>query len=229
MWARWTGVVLVVVLPAAAFSQEVSKIFSPEMSNAEMVRELKLLQTQVQQLGGNLTKALDQLNEQATQISQLKTDMTALSGQINDEIEKQRKILDVISRPDSSGRPIPRLSAIMDQSPDFKADMQDAVHRSLRAEGELHVSNKTSTAQTITINQQPFALAAGETRAFKVPVGTVSTQMPGDELKTFSVTAPHYRQNVDIVPKSTPTVSYSPVVVSPSGWYLSTTPYVVSP
>lgn len=185
------------LLPSIAAAQQ------SELTNRELTAAVIDIRRQLGAVSSNVT-------ETAGQLSELKTKVDRLGEGINEELEQQRQILDSISRADSSGQRIPRLSAIMDKSADFRTDMRNAVNRSMETEGWFTVTNRMGGYQTISVNRASYGLNPGETKTLKVPVGTVTTQLPGQNLKTWTVTAPHYTQRLELVPSSTSTTVYRP-------------------
>ena len=180
----------------------------PVASSAlDVPTELRSIKEQLSKLSSNLSQVVGQLSEQDAEISKLKEDLKVVTDQINEELAKQQQILAAISQPDSAGRQVIRLSANM-ESPEFRQDLRDAVHDSLDTTGTLRVANKTSDYQRIYINRAEHGVAAGQTLTLKVPVGTVSTQLPGRDLKNWTVAAPTYEQSIDIVPDPVPTTTY---------------------
>lgn len=210
--------VVIGLLPLGLAAQEASTTPSP----VDVESQLKSVQEQLQQLAENVTGLATQVNENTTQIGQLRTEIQTLTDQINEELRKQEEILAAISQTDSAGRHVPRLSAAM-ESDQFRHEMKRAVHDSLEQTGTFIIRNKTSQYQTITVNRVQYGVGPGESLTLQVPVGTVSTQLPGKELKTWAVAAPSYQQTIEIVPTSTPVVTnYAPVPVSdPYVWYPS--------
>jgi hypothetical protein len=96
------------------------------------------------------------------------------------------------------------------------------VHKSLKTHGDFAIENKTSTQQQIQVNLRDFTLAPGEVLTLRLPVGTVSTRLPGRELKNWTLAAPDYQERINIEPLSQPvttlrpTVVYSPPTISTS-------------
>ena len=202
MCRRTLSFVCWVCLCPVAFAAE------PVASSAlDVPAELRSIKEQLSKLSSNLTQVVGQLSERDAEISKLKEDLKAVTDQINEELTKQQQILAAISQPDSAGRQVIRLSANM-ESPEFRQDLRDAVHDSLDTTGTLRVANKTGDYQRIFINRTEHGVAAGQTVTLKVPVGTVSTQLPGRDLKNWTVAAPTYEQNIDIVPDPVPTTTY---------------------
>jgi hypothetical protein len=200
---------LLAAIPSVVLAQDAKDNENEGMTNKELAEEVRLLKEQVAKLTGNLTETM-------TQVGDLKKEQSLLSDQINEEIVKQRQILEAISGIDSVGQRIPRISAIMDESEDFREDVRDAVHKSLQTHGDLSVTNKTGSYQSIFINRKEYGVSAGQTLTFKVPVGTVTTKLNGERLMNWTIGAPNYKESIDIVPKSAPLITVArPVYVDP--------------
>ncbi|MFV1964847.1 MAG: hypothetical protein ACC628_05455 [Pirellulaceae bacterium] len=217
----------IAILPLTVFAQNEAgdDLLDAAKAPANGAAEIQSIKDQLRLLSENLTKTVETVGEHETQIGQLKSDMMALTGQINEEIQKQQQILDAISQPDSSGNYVPRLSAAM-RSDDFRKEMQAAVNESLREQGDFRIHNKTGQYQRILVNRQEYGVSAGERLTLKVPVGTVTTQIPGRDLTNWTVSAPKYDQSIEIVPSSEPirTTVARPVYV-PTTSYIPTTSY----
>jgi uncharacterized protein YoxC len=201
---------LAVVLTSVASAQDAEPPApTEELTLASLKKEVDSLRAQLDGVTNNLT-------ETVTQLSDLKQQQKVLTDRINEELEKQQQILEAISNLDSAGQRIPRISAIMDTSEEFREDVRRAVHKSLETRGDFSVTNKTASYQRIWINQQEYGVSAGETLTLKPPVGTVTTQLPGKGLKNWTLTAPDYKESIDIVPASAPsTIVGRPIYVSP--------------
>ena len=87
----------------------------------------------------------------------------------------------------------------------------DEVRSGLPREGLLHVTNTTDIDRTIGINRQDFVIPAGQARSFRVAAGTVTTQLPGEQMMTWTVAPPSYEQRIQIVPKSQRTTTARPI------------------
>ncbi len=61
--------------------------------------------------------------------------------------------------------------------------------------------------QQIVVNQKEYGLGADEILTLKVPVGTVTAQLPGQPLTNWTVAAPNYSQKIEIVPEKMPTTT----------------------
>ncbi len=213
---------------ASALQGAAGTVAAIEMTNAELTKAVLALQTQL----GEVSKAT---TEGLSQIMSLKDQMDSLQSQVNEDIERQRQILSAISTMDStSGNPIPRLSSIMENSEDFRNDVAQAVHDSLRTTGTVTINNETSTYQRIIVNDVEQGLAAGEDLTLTIPVGTLVTQVPGREPRNWTIGAPNYHQSIDIIPESQAHVTMRPIEDSDSvtTYYapeVTTTYYAPSP
>lgn len=185
--------------------------------NTDVAAQLKLVQEQLRTLSGNLTQVVERVSEHETQIGQLRKELTELTTQIQDEIVKQQQILDAISQKDSTGNHVPRLSAAM-KSTDFRQEMRQAVNDSLSTVGTLKIANRTNDFHRVFVNRVEYGVPAGQQLSLEVPVGTVSTQLPGRELKNWTIAGPRYEQSIDIVPEQ-PVVTYVERPVTPQSTY----------
>lgn len=223
---RWVLIGWTALCPVLAWGEEPAAV--------NVAEELGRIRQDLKALSDNLTKTLERVSEHETQIGQLKTDLAKLKDLFSEELQKQQQILEAISRTDSSGRHVPRLSAAMQSSPEFRREMQQAVNDSLERTGTLRITNRTDRYQTIYVNRAEHGVSAGETVTLKVPVGTVATQIPGREMKTWAVTAPTYEQSIDIVPPTASAPSYTytyvarPVSVLPPIYYYDPLPLASS-
>ncbi len=105
----------------------------------------------------------------------------------------------------------------MAKSEEFRQDVRKAVNDSLDRQGEIIVQNRMQSFQRIQVNQTEYGIPAGDSLTLKVPVGTVTAQLPGQRLTNWTVTAPDYKQKIDIVPETETTVTaYRPVYTQPT-------------
>ena len=196
-----------------------SYLSAQDMTNAQLTAEIKSIKSQLAGVSSNVTKTLDVVNENASQVQDLKIQVNALTDRINEELRKQQQILDAISERDTTGRYVPRLVAAM-ESDTFRKDMENAVHRSIRTQGDFEVTNKTNNYTRILVNRIELGINPGEKHKLKVPVGTVTTQLPGREKETWTITAPNYWEGIEIVLLSPPvsSVASPPVYTSPPNY-----------
>jgi hypothetical protein len=180
----------------------------------------------IDQLEQRQTTTEDTLTETLEKLSVLKEEVIQKTTVLNAQGEAQRKILDAISKMDSAGNPIPILSANMSKSEEFSKDVRDAVHNSLEKQGAFTITNKTSSYRRVWVNRVEHGVAPGETLTLTTPIGTVATQLPGKELKTWTLSAPDYEEHIEIIPEQR-TVYYpsAPAYTDPAPVYMSSPVY----
>lgn len=199
MLMRTTGMsILALLVPCALMAQE-SAPMSPVQ---EKGKTLEQLDQQVQQLRAEIEVVAEKQAEMLERLNDLATTQRELADMQREQALQQQEVLSSITQKDSSGTDVLRLNAAMQKSDEFRREMQKAVHGSLNKTGEVLIQNKMATEQRITVNQKEYVIGAGETLKLEVPVGTVTTQLPGQELMNWSVTPPEYKQTIDIVPES---------------------------
>ena len=223
----------ILVTPALVVAQNEPN----EQLSALLAEQLKPIQKQLSQLTGiaeqvqknkdqaeQNQQAIKQLSEilrnTAAQIEEFDVRINGIETELRSDIARQEEILNAISTKDSTGLHIPRLSANMDQSADFKAEMVKAVHDSIHKQGTFKVVNRTSSYQRIYVNRKEYGVNARDTLTLEeTPVGTVTTQLPGQRLENWTLGAPDYKEAIEIVPPSTPTTTVqrplTPVYSSP--------------
>jgi uncharacterized coiled-coil protein SlyX len=167
---------------------------------------------------GNIGKLSTVVGGQQTQIDSLKTEANTLTTRVNGQLELHAKILTDVAR-DDGGRYVPQLNAAMARET-FRQEMDAAVHATLKTRGEFHIVNKMSSPQWISVNRVEHLLQAGEEKTLEVPVGTVTTQLPGQELVNWTLAHVGngvYSEGIEIVPSRAPTrtIVESPVYVWP--------------
>jgi hypothetical protein len=181
----------------------------------DLDKKLETLTNLVAGHTGQIGALSSAIQAQTELVKTLSEKQNTLTTGVNKELEAIRQNLADISRTDSARGHVPRLDAAM-ESPSFRQDMDKAVHASLKATGKFEIVNKTISHQWIFVNRTERFLRPNETIILEVPVGTVTTQLPGQELVNWTVAAPEYSQSIEIVPLPTPTRT---VIESPS--YLS--------
>jgi hypothetical protein len=171
----------------------------------------------------------DLISEQDAEIQKLRKDYGEYKVLAQQQIAEQGQILDAISRRDSTGSPIPAIRSNMDNSRDFRREMSNAVHRSIRRQGTVTINNGTPSDQYLRVNHTEYRIPASSSRDVKVPVGTVTTELTGWEApKNWTVGAPHYKQVINIRYKPTArVVARRPVVMGPP--VIVNSPVIVEP
>ena len=179
--------------------------------------ELKDLAKKVAALEGDMASVKTLVNENAIQIgnntSQIGNnitqigDLTELVGQFrvtsNDQYTQHQEILDKITASDDNGEVYLTLNSIMKKSATAREEVREAVERSIRRQGTLSIENKMGTVQDILVNRVQYHVHAGATLNLTVPVGTVSTQLPGQRIVNWTIGVPNYRQSISIKPRYT--------------------------
>ena len=223
--------VLILILPVAVMAQTTPKTLD------ELAKEVESLQTQLKTANETLTRLAVQVAENTRASTKNAEGITGLAGQMNQELTKQQaileqidelaqqqqeqlarqqEILDAIAQKDSNGNDMLRLSANMEKSDEFRQDVRKAVHESLDTQGEVTIHNRMASVQRISVNQKEHVIGAGEVLTLKVPVGTVTCQLPGQSLTNWTVACAEYAQKIDIVPDTNATVVYRPLYVEPT-------------
>jgi len=192
------------------------KSVPPENGNAEAIATLDdLVQridqqfamiTKRMQLGFNAYKDLqsdvddvaEAQSELRTEFEQLKTQLDTVQEALHTKIAEQQQLLDAVVSDDLDGNAYLRLDSSM-ENPDFRKQMSKAVHESIQDDGEFVVTNKMDGIQWIIVNGQQVVIEPQKQKTLKVPVGTVTTQLPGQILQNWTIGAPSYRQAIDIV------------------------------
>ena len=215
-------------VPGIVWAQTAAK--TPE----ELTKDVLDLQQKLTTASANLTKLAEQvaknteaairnsqgierlttvINEELRKQQEILERIDQLTQQQQDQLTRQQAILDTISQKDSAGRDMLRLSANMEQSEEFRDDVRKAVHQSLDTHGELTIRNRMANHQQIVVNQKEYGLGADEILTLRVPVGTVTAQLPGQSLTNWTIAAPTYSQQIEIVPETKPaaTTAYRPV------------------
>jgi predicted XRE-type DNA-binding protein len=176
-----------------------------DVANAATKRE-------VADLSGRLEATVDLVYEQEKELRKLKNDYEVVKDYLNTQLVDQRQILAALSMRDSQGSHVLDIRSNM-QSKDFQRDLTDAVNRSLQTHGTLRVENRMSIDRSLRVNGTLYRIAGSSTREFRVPVGTVATELVGYESeKQLTITAPTYTVKLVIAPDETRKIWYGPPV-----------------
>ena len=163
--------------------------------------ELADLTKRVAALEGDFNALESKINDNASQISRLSELVGDAFSKLTDQDAKQQSILDAISATDENGEIYITLNSIMKKSATARHEVQRAVEQSIRSEGTLSIVNEMGTSQDIIVNHIQHHVHAGATLNLTVPVGTVSTQLPGQDIVNWTIGVPNYRQSVSIKPR----------------------------
>ena len=183
-----------------------------------------MLPTQADELA-DLAKRVAALEEEVTDNGGLIRELTELVAQtfvgLNEQHSTQQDILDKITATDDNGEVYLTLNSIMQKSTKAREEVREAVERSIRQQGTLSIENKMGTVQDILVNRVQYHVHAGATLNLTVPVGTVSTQLPGQRIVNWTIGVPNYRQSISIKPRYTAArvPSYSSTWVSQPIYY----------
>jgi chaperonin cofactor prefoldin len=170
----------------------------------------------------SLTSSIEALTDVTKDIdSRLKTldeKVNTLTTRSNTELTTMQKQLGDIARKDGDSY-VPNISAAMTTSDKFRQEMETVVNRSLKPAGALLLVNRTPDAKWVFVNKSPYFVRPGERIQLNVNVGTVTTQLPGEEMQTWSITAPTYQLSLDMIP--TPAAGAVAAPVYTAGRYMS--------
>jgi len=199
----------------------------PDPQIVQLRKDLTSLSDQVAEQAKNLTAITKLVEAQSNDIKKLREDFVSSLAAMQNESAGQRKILEAISSTDSRGNTVLNLLPIMKQSPQFRQEVTDAVHETLRQQGTVRVRNEMGTSNTLLVNGQRYSIPPYSTVEISVPVGTLTTELPGYEApKNWTIGPPNYTQSIDIRPKYNPVVIvepprfvYPPLVIGGSDWY----------
>ncbi len=159
----------------------------------DLAKKVAALEEEVTDNAGQIGK-LTELVEQA---------VSKLTDELTDQANRQREILDQITATDDNGDVYLTLNSIMNKSTKAREEVREAVERSIRQQGTLSIENKMGTVQDILVNRVQYHVHAGATLNLTVPVGTVSTQLPGQRIVNWTIGVPNYRQSISIKPRYT--------------------------
>ena len=165
---------------------------------ASLEAQFAALRTDIQSL-----KAIgEQSARNAKAIEDLRKDIDNLDDMITEHVQRQRQLLESLTRQDSVRAEKPTLEpAPNDQAPAPENDPQ-VTSKPAASTGLLHLHNRTASYQTIAVNQVSFGINPATTLTLKVPAGEVITQIPGRVARSWQLDSPNYAQNVDLVPAS---------------------------
>ncbi len=196
---------------------------SGRMTTAES--NITAIDRRIESLTTNIDKLTGVISDQDARIKKLDAKVAELADKPNTEYTAMKKQLDDISRKDGDTY-VPNISAAMG-SDKFRQDMETAVNKSLKPSGSILLTNKTAIPQWVYVNRTEYYLRPGEQLPLGVNVGTVTTQLPGEEMQTWTIAPPAYQIGLEIVPKPVPTPSGAPIGYPGAPNYLS--PPVAAP
>lgn len=207
----------IVVLSSTSLVRAQGNVADPDPL-AKLKKQVDELTGVVGDLAMNVMSVSDSVKSNTDLIGELNVRVTELEEEVRKKDDELKEILDAISRRDSTGKPILALNNIMQESEEFRSELHDAVNSSIDDVGKLIVHNRMSTDQSLLVNRRTWMLIpAGQSRQTEVPVGTLTTELVGQEsAKNWTVGAPGYTQEINIEPArnvvaNRPVISQSPV------------------
>jgi hypothetical protein len=186
------------------------------LTTAELSSELAAMQQNLKMMTTNMDAIIDHVaaNKDTPQrLDDLERRMMEYSTAQQDLMKKLDEIqqsLQEIQQPAAGGERITTLRPFIEDQ-NLRKQLADAVQNEMPKQGLFHVENTTDVDRTIEINRTSFTIPSQQARSFRVAVGTVTTQLPGEPLMTWSVAAPTYDQRIQIVPKAIPTTVSRPI------------------
>jgi hypothetical protein len=158
------------------------------------------------ELEATVRKLRVELDYHLTMIQANTAAIGALQENVSEEIRQtlvaQQKILEAISRQDSSGRPVLNLQANMEASEEFAQDFRQAVQSTHPDSGVVAVRNLTGQVQEIWINNQRHHVVDQNVMQFSVPLGTAVVELPNGTRTTWTIGPPNYQAKIKLVPNT---------------------------
>ena len=172
---------------------------------ASLEAQFAALRTDIQSL-----KAIgEQSARNAKAIEDLRKDIDNLDDIITEHVQRQRQLLESLTRQESVRAEKPALD-LAAEAPASENDSQAPApgnapqlnSKPAPTTGLIHLHNRTASYQTIAVNQVSFGINPATTLTLKVPTGQVITQIPGRAARSWQLGSPNYVQNVDLIPAS---------------------------
>ena len=174
---------------------------------AELTKRVEALEGSVKSLETVVKDNASQIGKLAGNIGELtellKLSNADLTDRLTNQAAEQQKLLDQIMSSDENGEVYLTLNSIMNKSGVAREEVRKAVEQSIRTQGTLTIVNEMSTAQDIVVNNVQQRVQPGATLNLTVPVGTATTQLPGQDIVNWTIGVPNYRQSVTIKPRYT--------------------------
>lgn len=196
--------------PAAPSTPSVSSETSVEAELRRLRTELDRLKSLVDEHAKTLrsqnqdiSKILYLVEDQNKQLAKVYEEYQRLADRLDAQLKEQRARLEQIAEQDNAGNYVPAIRANMAKSPEFRQVMTAVVHEAMRREGTLRVQNQTGVGVHLRVNnEKTYYIAPYSTHPdISVPVGTLTTELVGYEPpKNWTIGAPHYFQQINIVP-----------------------------
>ena len=186
-----------------------------ELTNAELTRELAIMQQNLKKMTTNMDAIIDHVDankDTPQRLADLELKLMEYSTVQQEMMATLKEIQQSLQArpPAGEGERITTFRPLIeDQS--LRQQLAKAIQNEMPTQGLFHVENTTDVDRTIEINRTEFVIPAQKARSFRVAVGTVTTQLPGEPMMTWAIAAPSYDQRIQIVPKAQPTVVSRPI------------------
>ena len=148
----------------------------------------------------------DYLEATRQSINEMSERLAGLEDRVGELDAVQGQIAGVIAEPDGKSLRVPDLLGNMQKSPQFRAQVSEAVHDVLAREGTLTIENQTDVWQKLRVANtgRSYDIPPRTTLApITVPVGTISTELVNYEApRNWTVGPPNCEQRIVIKPAS---------------------------
>ncbi len=151
--------------------------------------------------------------------------LTGLEDRVGELDAVQGQIAGVIAEPNGQTLRVPNILGTMQKSPQFRAQVSEAVHEVLAQQGTLTIENQTNFWHQVRVvnNGRSYGIPPnGRSEPITVPVGTVTTELVNYEApRNWTVGPPNYEQRIVIKPASAPigTIRVAPAPLLSVGYY----------
>ncbi len=182
-----------------------SRVMLPTQAQqlGDLAKRVAALEGDVKSIQSDVKAIQLLVSDNAIQIGDLTEQVGLALVTSNNQYTQHQEILDKITASDDNGEVYLTLNSIMKKSATAREEVREAVERSIRRQGTLSIENKMGTVQDILVNRVQYHVHAGATLNLTVPVGTVSTQLPGQRIVNWTIGVPNYRQSISIKPRYT--------------------------
>ena len=209
-WRSVATLCLGLLLPLAATAQGPK----PEEGGQPTPKTVDELDKELQDLKKEVASMREEIAAVAT-VEDISSALAGLEDRLTEQIAARMSGVDnrvrelTVKTEQLSNSDALRLDANM-QDDEFRQTMQKAVNDSIRDTGDVIIRNKMATQQQIQVNMKDYVVDAGGSLTLNVPVGTLTAKLPGQQLTTWTITAPKYEQVIDIVPTNETVTAYRP-------------------
>ena len=176
-----------------------SQAVAQEMDSTDIRVTVTQLQGQVAELTDAITILSGNLSETLVQVSRNRESVAKLANDLKSETTRQAGLLSALKgEVEASGLRVAELTATQAQL--TKERLTHALPPAATTSGRFAVANKMDTSQRIRVNNQEYEIPAGQRIEIPVSAGSVTTQITGEEMKTWTVAAPSYSYSISIAP-----------------------------